>query len=147
MVAPSSDESRFVKIENLADLSHQTESIITDKIAHTAQRMMRTGYRLLGYSSLNSSSNPEFAKLEAHAQQIGADVVVYYTRHKESVHKQVPVTLSSPGLGETIRVRSETNGVVTKSQITMPKTYIISHTEHRYYHSAMFWKRITKKER
>ena len=102
-------------------------------------KMIKKGYKCLGYSSFDSSYGMQIDKMEEHAQSIGAHAVVYFKQHLYTTHKQIPVTLQSPGLGDTIKIEHP-SGSATK--IRVPKTYSVSSTEDRYSIAAVFWRRL-----
>jgi membrane-associated protease RseP (regulator of RpoE activity) len=142
-------------------LPHVGKSMIytTNDMDRDGQNLLRRGYLLLGVSGFQGGGAVTDAMLMEQAEEVGADVVLYASKHLGSVQTAVPYMQYHPGQTSTTNSSGSVNANAYNSgggsaygnanyygtsTTTSPGTFsttMVPVTVERYEHTATFWRK------
>lgn len=149
--------SEELKANTLYPYSGKTQVYTTNNHNRDAQNLAEKGYMNIGVSSFHGTNPPSQSQLQKHAENVGADIVLYESHYMGSEVGAVPVFNFTPSKTSTTtssgNVNVQTNSTAGygtanaqyngQSTTTTPgsmNTQWVPRTFHRNSHTATFWR-------
>lgn len=144
----------------LMPYSGRTQVFSTNDMKKDSDELARRGYVLLGESSFQGAVRVTPKMLQNQAQDVGADIVLYYSQYQGSEQTAMPFLQYNPGQSSTTYSSGTVNANAYgsggyahgtgsysgTSSTSSPGTYstsMVPVTVHHYIHDATFWRKRT----